>query len=75
MLSGGFLTIAAFAAHDVALGVVLLIALILAVCLLALAQTALQGIYAAALYRYASGDPTTGSIDRGLLEDAFRKKE
>ncbi len=74
MLSGGFLTIAAFAAHDVALGVVLLIALILAVCLLALAQTALQGIYAAALYRYASGDPSTGSIDRGLLEDAFRKK-
>src|SRR5258708_18762166 len=59
MLSGGFLTIAAFAAHDVALGVVLLVALILAVCLLALAQTALQGNYAAALYRYASGDPIT----------------
>ena len=74
MLSGGFLTIAAFAAHDIALGVVLLIALILAVCLLALAQTALQGIYAAALYRYASGDPISGSIDRALLEDAFRKK-
>src|SRR5258708_28397334 len=67
MLSGGFLTIAAFAAHDVALGVVLLFALILAVCLLALAQTALQGIYAAALYRYASGAPTTRSIERALL--------
>ena len=32
------------------------------------------GIYAAALYRYASGDPISGSIDRALLEDAFRKK-
>ena len=34
----------------------------------------LQGIYAAALYRYASGDPITGAIDRRLLEDAFQQK-
>lgn len=74
ILSGGFLTIAAFVAHDITLGVVLLVALILTVCLLALAQTALHGIYAAALYRYANGNPATGAIDTGLLRDAFRPK-
>jgi uncharacterized protein DUF6159 len=75
VLSGGFVTLAAFVAHDFALVLALLVALILAVCLLALAQTALQGIYAAALYRYANGDPATVPIDTSLLQDAFRKKE
>jgi uncharacterized protein DUF6159 len=74
ILGGGFVTLAAFVAHDIALGVVLLIALILAVCLFALAQTALHGIYSAALYRYANGDPATGTIDRALLQEAFRPK-
>jgi len=74
ILSGGFLTVAAFVAHDFALGIVLLIALILTVCLLALAQTALQGIYAAALYRYANGNSATGTIDASLLRDSFRRK-
>ena len=74
ILSGGFLTIAAFVAHDIALGIVLLVVLIFTICLLALAQTALHGIYAAALYRYANGNPTTGAIDTGLLRDAFRPK-
>jgi hypothetical protein len=74
ILAGGFVTLAAFVAHDIALGIVLLIALILTVCLFALAQTALHGIYSAALYRYANGDPATGTIDRALLQDAFRPK-
>ena len=70
-LCGGFLALAAFAAHHLALGALLLVLLILALCLLALAQATLQGIYSAALYRYASGDPATGGIDKGLLAGAF----
>ena len=69
---GGLLVIAAFGAHHVALGVLLMVLVILAVCLLALAQATLHGIYSAALYRYASGDPALGGIDKTLLEGAFR---
>jgi hypothetical protein len=43
--------------------------------LLALVQSSLQGIYAAALYRYAeSGEASTG-FDQALLEQAFRSKK
>ena len=71
ILAGGLLALAAFSAHRLALGVLLLVLLILAVCLLGLAQATLHGIYAAALYRYASGDPAGGGIDKELLEGAF----
>ena len=74
LLAGGLLALAAFGAHRLTLGVLLLVLLILAVCLLALAQATLQGIYSAALYRYASGDPATGGIDKDLLEGAFRAR-
>ena len=74
VLAGGALVLAAFGAHSVALGVLLLVLLILAVCLLALAQATLQGIYSAALYRYANGDPATGGIDKNLLDGAFRAR-
>jgi hypothetical protein len=74
VLIGGLLVMAAFGAHRFALGVLLLVLVILAVCLLALAQATLQGIYSAALYRYATGDPATGGIDRDLLDGAFRAR-
>ena len=48
--------------------------LIVAVSLIALAQATLQGIYSAALYRFTTGDPATGGIDRTLLEHAFRAR-
>ncbi|MGH8852543.1 MAG: DUF6159 family protein [Casimicrobiaceae bacterium] len=70
-ISGGVLVIAAFGNRAWVLGIVLATALVLLVCLLGLAQATLQGIYAAALYRFATGDPATGGIDRGLLENAF----
>jgi hypothetical protein len=41
---------------------------------LVLTQSALQGIYTAALYRYANGDGATPGVDKGLLESAFRPK-
>lgn len=41
---------------------------------LVLTQSAMQGIYTAALYRYANGDGATPGVDKGLLESAFRPK-
>jgi hypothetical protein len=74
VLGGGALVLVAFGAHSISLGVLLLVLLILAVCLLALAQATLQGIYSAALYRYANGDTATGGIDKNLLDGAFRAR-
>lgn len=74
ILVGGFLVGAAFSAERFALGVLLLVLLILAVCLLGLAQATLHGVYSAALYRYANGDPAAGGIDPHLLESAFRAR-
>ena len=73
-LTGGVLVLAAFGNREWALGLVLAVLLILAVSLIALAQATLQGIYSAALYRFAIGDPATGGIDRNLLEHAFRPR-
>lgn len=42
--------------------------------ILALIQAALQGIYAAALYRYATGAPPAAGFDANLLSQAFRAK-
>lgn len=55
--------------------IVLVIALlVLAVIGLALVQAALQGVYSAALFRYATtGDAGTG-FDNTLLDNAFRRK-
>jgi hypothetical protein len=68
------LVFAAFGNREWALGVALAVIVVLAVSLVALAQATLQGIYSAALYRFATGDPATGGIDRSLLENAFRQK-
>jgi hypothetical protein len=55
--------------------VALIAILVLAVCLIGLAQATLQGIYAAALYRYADGDAATGGLDADLLQGAFRARD
>jgi len=73
-ITGGVLVLAAFGNREWALGIVLAVVLIIAVSLIALAQATLQGIYSAALYRFATGDPATGGIDRKLLENAFRAR-
>jgi hypothetical protein len=49
-------------------------ALILAVIGLALVQTALQGVYSAALYRYATDGNVGASFSGTLLGEAFRPK-
>ncbi|MEO8675363.1 MAG: DUF6159 family protein [Casimicrobiaceae bacterium] len=57
-----------------ALGLLIVVAAGVTFIMLVLTQSTLQGIYTAALYRYASGDGATPGIDKGLLESAFRPK-
>lgn len=70
-LVGGFLVTVAFGAHNTAAAILLLVLGVLAVSLLGLAYSTLHGIYSAALYRFANGDPASGNIDQRLLENAF----
>jgi len=72
LLAGPF--IGAVAAHSI-VGMVLAGAvLVLGLTMLGLVQSTLQGIYAAALYRYAEAGEVGGGFDQALLESAFRQK-
>ena len=61
-------------AISMTLGVLTIVGLIVVLCLIMLAHATLNGIYSAALYRYADGSPT-GSLDGPLLEGAFRARD
>ncbi len=55
--------------------IVLVIAFaVLGVLVMALVQTALRGVYSAALYRFATRGEPGGRFDRALLEGAFRAR-
>jgi hypothetical protein len=64
----------AVVAKSVVLAVVLAVVALLSFVLLGLVQTALQGVYSAALYRYAEHGDAAGHFDPALLEGAFRPK-
>ena len=71
---GGGLIVLAASTKATALIVLTAIVVVVAVLLLVLVQAALQGIYSAALYRYAAeGDAGTG-FEPALIADAFRVK-
>lgn len=70
----GFLAFAALANKAVTTFVVMIVLGIIATLVLALIQSALQGIYSAALYRYASGYQNAEGFSSGLLENAFAVK-
>ena len=74
LLVGGFLVVVAFGAGNAAAGITLLVASVVVVSFLGLAQATLQSIYSAALYRYANGDPAAGGIEPRLLEGAFQAR-
>jgi hypothetical protein len=74
VLCGVILVALALAAQSLALAIVVGVAFLLGLAVTALTQATLQGIYSAALYRYADGDPATGDIDPGLLQSAFRPR-
>jgi hypothetical protein len=60
--------------HSPGLMIALMALAIAAVIALALVQSALQGIYAAALYRYVQYGDAGDGFQAGLLEQAFRPK-
>ncbi len=75
ILFGVFLVVPAIGAHSgIAVGVVIAL-LVLTVTLLALVQSALQGIYAAAIYRYAEEGAASPGFDRVLIANAFQPKQ
>src|SRR6201991_766645 len=85
-LAGGILTFclifvsavlffAAASTHSVALMVAVGVIAVVSLVALSLFQSAMHGVYSAALYRYTQeGDPGQG-FDRALLESAFRQKD
>lgn len=74
ILAGGFLVVIAALGHSGFLVITALVLTILAVGIALLVQGALTGIYAAALYRYASGGQTTPGFAAEDLRLAFARK-
>jgi Family of unknown function (DUF6159) len=71
---GMLLVAASLFTHSIPLVVVALVATVLAVGITGLVQSALTGIYAAALYRYATTGESTQGFDAGALKVAFAPK-
>jgi hypothetical protein len=65
---------AAMSGSGVLIGLVVAVFLV-ALLVVGLLQAALSGIYSAALYRYASGEGSTGGFNASLLEHAFATKK
>ena len=75
ILVGGALVIGAAMTQNVYLIVTVLALTILAIGIAILVQGALSGIYAAALYRYASGGQMTEGFDASTIKLAFAPKK
>lgn len=73
ILSAGLVAAAAKTHSVIAIGAVVCIAII-GVLLFGLVQAALQGVYAAALHRYATDGAGGAEFDDALIADAFRIK-
>lgn len=74
LLAGGLIA-GALALHSVLALVVASVAAGCGLLLLVLIQSSLQGIYAAALYRYADVGEAGAGFEPALLEQAFRRKQ
>jgi hypothetical protein len=74
LLCGGALTLGAVMAHSIALVVAALALTILALGITGLVQSALAGIYSAALYRYATTGEGMQGFDAPTLKLAFAPK-
>lgn len=75
VILGGALVIGAAMTQNVYLVVTVLVITILAIGIAILVQGALSGIYAAALYRYASGGQLTQGFDASAIKLAFAPKK
>ena len=74
MLGGMALVVAAFVSQSLFLIVTAFVVVILAIGITGLLQSALTGIYAAALYRYATTGKSTQGFDSGAMKRAFAPK-
>jgi len=74
VLFAGALMIGAAATQSIAAMVLVGVVIVVTFILLGLVQSTLQGIYSAALYRYAEAGEVGGGFDQALLESAFRTK-
>jgi hypothetical protein len=74
LLVGAVLIGGAVALHSLPAVVVAVVVVAVGLVLLSLVQASLQGIYAAALYRYAEAGEVGAGFDQALLESAFRAK-
>ncbi|WP_114241597.1 DUF6159 family protein [Dyella sp. C9] len=74
LVSAG-LIMGAFALQSIAAVVVAFATVAIGLTLLGLVQASLQGIYAAALYRYAEEGQVGHGFDQAMLEQAFRLKK
>ncbi|MGB3462044.1 MAG: DUF6159 family protein [Rhodanobacter lindaniclasticus] len=75
VLFGALLVGGAIAMHSIAAVVAAVAIVVLGFILLGLIQSALQGIYAAALYRYAEAGEASAGFDQALLQQAFAPKK
>jgi hypothetical protein len=57
---GAMLFLAVLSVHSTACAVLVLVILVVTPCTTALAQATMSGLYSAALYRYAAGEPGPG---------------
>ena len=75
VLFGALLVGGAVAMHSIAAVIAAVAVVVLGFILLGLIQSALQGIYAAALYRYAEAGEASPGFDQALLQQAFAPKK
>jgi hypothetical protein len=75
ILFGVLLVVPAIGSHSAAAIGVVIALLVLAIILLALVQSALQGIYAAAVYRYAEEGAASPGFDQVMIANAFQPKQ
>ena len=75
VLLGALLVGGAIALHSLPAVVTAAVVVVVALMLLSLVQASLQGIYAAALYRYAEGGEAGAGFEPALLQGAFRAKK
>ncbi len=71
---GAGVTLLAVASQSATLIVIAVTATVVAILLAVLIQSALSGIYTAAVYRYAAAGETGGWFDEALVKNAFRHK-
>jgi cobalamin biosynthesis protein CobD/CbiB len=74
IVAGAALVFVAISAHSTAAVTVVAVLCVLTVLTLTVIQSALHGIYAAAVYRYAEEGDAGAGFDKALVADAFRIK-